>query len=480
MNEFPFQLIVKRSSLNKGKEFLLCTDLFRIIPGRRAIYDARWNDKSVVAKVFSHKIHARRHLRREWRGLVQLQKLGLSSPKPLFYGRIEEGQWIVVLEKIAESATIMDVLNKTTEKQKDIDLLIRVCRELAKQHGKGVLQKDLHFGNFLLAGDRIYALDPSQMQFRRQVPRKKSISQLALLLCSLPTSNIESVRVICEEYFEVRGWHFVKSDEALLKKQMAAYKRKGIRRALKKSLRTSREYLKITNEQYSAVFEKGFCHEAEPLDFIRRLDALMDTGQILKDGNTCYVSRLSWNRKDVVVKRYNNKGLIHSLRHTIKRSRARRGWLHGNRLRMLNIATPKPLAYIERRKGLLIWQSYLITEYVEGQKLWHFLRDDNVTERQKLEGIRQVVTLLDRLWSYRTTHGDLKHMNVMIAKDGPVLIDLDGMIVHKWKLLYRNKQAKDMERFLRKTSLSPALDDYCRLLISSRKDSSKKLPDGFE
>ena len=448
MDEFPFQLIVKRTSLKKGKEFLLCTDLFRIVPGRRATYDAKWNDKSVVAKVFSHKIHARRHLRKEWRGLIRLQKLGLSSPKPLFNGRTEDGQWIIVLEKIAESATILDVLGETTDKQKEMDLLIRVYRELAKQHSKGILQKDLHLGNFLLAGDRIYVLDPSKMQFfRHEVPRKKSISQLALLLCCLPTSDIRTTKVICEEYFKARGWHFEKPDKALLQKQMAAYTRKGIRRALKKSLRTSGKYIKITNKQYSAVFEKGFCHETEAIDFIERLDTFMDGGKVLKDGNTCYVSRLSFNGKDLVVKRYNNKGLIHSLRHTIKRSRARRGWLHGHRLAMLNISTPKPLAYIEQRNGLLIEKSYLVTQYVEGQRLYDFLRDDNVADERRSEVMQMIKNMLERLAKYQITHGDLKHTNILITESGPVLIDLDSIKVHKCRRTYQSRQTKDHERF---------------------------------
>jgi len=433
----------------------LCTDLFRIVPGRRAVYDAQWNDKSVVAKVFSHKIHARRHFRKEWRGLIRLQRLGMSCPKPLFNGRTEDGQWIIVLEKIAESATILDVLNETTEKQKELDLLIRVCRELAKQHNKGVLQKDLHLGNFLLAGDKIYALDPSQMRFfRRQVPKKKCISQLALLLCSLPTSDIKSAGVICEEYSEASGWRFGKSDEALLHKQMALYRKKGIRRALKKTLRTSTRHQKITNKQYSAVFEKDFCLEAEPLDFMKRLDALMDGGQVLKDGNTCYVSRLSFSGKDIVVKRYNNKGLIHSLRHTIKRSRARRAWLHGHRLGMLNIATPEPLAYIEQRRGLLIEKSYLVTQYINGQSLYEFLRDDNVAQEQRSVVIQLIKNLLDKLAKYHITHGDLKHPNILITETGPVLTDLDGMTVHCWELLYRNRRAKDIERFIRGTDIS--------------------------
>jgi len=455
MDEFPFQLIAKRTSLNKGKESLLCTGLFRIVPGRRVIYDAMWNDKGVVAKVFSHKIHARRHLRKEWRGLIRLQELGLSAPKPLFNGKTEDRQWIIVLEKIAESATILDIINETTDKQKQMDLLMRVYRELAKQHSKGVLQEDLHLGNFLLAGDRIYALDPSKMKFlRHQVPRKKSISQLALLLCCLPTTDIQTTKAVCKEYFESRGRHFEKPDEVLLQKQMASYRRKGIRRALKKSLRTSGKYLKIKNKQFSAVFDKSFCREVEPIDFIGRLDTLIDGGKVLKDGNTCYVSRLSFSGKDIVVKRYNNKGFIHSLRHTIKRSRARRGWLHGHRLRMLNIATPKPLAYVEQRKGLLVEKSYLITEYVEGQRLYEFLRDDNVADGRRSEIMQMIKTMLEKLAKYRITHGDLKHTNILITETGPVLTDLDGMTVHCSQLLYRNKRIKDIERFMRGTDIS--------------------------
>ena len=91
---------------------------------------------------------------------------------------------------------------------------------------------------------------------------------------------------------------------------------------------------------------------------------------------------MTWNGKDIVVKRYNHKGFIHSLRHTIKNSRARRGWLHGHRLGMLGIATPKPLAYIEQLKEKLIWKSYLVTEYVEGQKLYDFLQNSNTTKEQ--------------------------------------------------------------------------------------------------
>jgi len=481
MAEFPFQLSIKHTYPEKRTERLLCTALLRVIPGRRKVYDAMWNGKSVIAKVFSHKISARRHLKREWQGLNLLVSRGLSAPEPLFYGHTEDGQWTVVVQKIAESSTVLDVFQETHEPAKKLDLLVLVCKELAKQHNKGVLQKDLHLGNFLLGGDKIVALDAGQMRFsQRELGRKSSISQLATLASYLPDSNTESLTSLCKEYFKARGWHFGKPDQISFQKQLAVHRRRTLRKGLKKCLRTSKRHLRIKTSRYVAELDRGFCRGAEPLNFIKQIDSLMDDGQILKNGDTCYVSRIKWNDKNVVVKRYNHKGFIHSLRHTIKKSRARKGWLHTHHLKALNIAAPRPLAYIEHRRELLIWKSYLVTEYVEGQKLYDFLRDDNVTEQQQLNEIQRVAKLLDKLWKYHITHGDLKHSNVLITENGPVLTDLDGMIVHRWELLYRNKRAKDVERFLKKTSISPALNNYCQLLISRKMDLPKILADDFD
>lgn len=480
MDEFPFQLVVKRISPTEGMESLLCTSVLRSIPGRRQIYDARWNNRSVVAKVFSHAIKARYHLTREWRGLEQLQKRGLNTPKPLFYGKTEDGGQVIVSERIRDSATLLDILNKTTNKDKKLDVLVRVCRELAKQHSKGVLQKDLHLRNFLLAGERIYALDPRQMEFfSAPLSRKKSVNNLAMLVGYVPAGDAASVNTICKEYFQARGWNLEKSDQVLLEKQLAAHKKRVIRGGLKKCLRTSRRHLKIKNRQYAAECDRGFCRETEMIDFIRRVDALMDAGLILKNGDTSSVSRLTWNGRDLVVKRYNHKGLAHSLRHTAKRSRACRAWLHGHRLEMLDIPTPKPLAYIEQRKAGLVWKSYLVTEYVEGCKLHDFLHDEAVSREQRLAAIKAVMKLLERLWEYRITHGDLKHTNLLVTKNGPVLTDLDAMTVHRWKLLYKNKRTKDMGRFLKEEGRSSLTESHSQNPARDKKQSVQRPAGGF-
>lgn len=251
-------------------------------------------------------------------------------------------------------------------------------------------------------------------------------------------------------------------------------------RELKGYLRTGKKCLRIKTGRYIAVFDGGFCQGTEPLNFIGQIGALMDAGKILKNGNTSYVSRLTWNGRNIVIKRYNHRGFIHSLRHTIKRSRARRGWLHAHRLGMLGIATPGPLAYIEEHKALLVWNSYLVTEYVAGQNLYDFLRDSNITEQQRSQATGRIKQLLDKLGRYRISHGDLKHSNILITDTGPVLTDLDGMKTHKWNWTSKVRRAKDLKRFLRKTTVSPTLNNYCRMLISEKLNSFRKLAGDFD
>jgi serine/threonine protein kinase len=113
---------------------------------------------------------------------------------------------------------------------------------------------------------------------------------------------------------------------------------------------------------------------------------------------------------------------------------------------MLNIATPRPLAYIEQRRGLLVWQSYLVTEYVKGRELRNFLRDNKTSEEERSIAMQEVKNLLNKLGKYRITHGDLKHSNILITESGPVLTDLDAMRVHRWGWMFKIIRDKDITR----------------------------------
>ena len=120
--------------------------------------------------------------------------------------------------------------------------------------------------------------------------------------------------------------------------------------------------------------------------------------------------------------------------------------MDAHHLGMREIPTPKPLAYIEQWIGPLVWTSYLVTQYTEGPSLYHFLRNGSITPEQRATVIRQVKKLLDQLAKYRITHGDLKHTNILMTKNGPTLTDLDSVQFHRCLWTYHIRSAKDKDR----------------------------------
>ncbi len=420
MDKFPFQLSINCISPEKNTISLSCTALLRSVKNRRCVYDALWKERNVIVKVFTHKLSGWRHVIREWKGLNTLVNRKINVPDPLFLGKTEKGDWVVVTEKINDSNTVLEIFNYTQNPEKKLELLLLMCRELAIQHKAGVLQKDFHLENFIQANGKIYTLDPGQMKFfTQEVPKDKSISNLAMLMLYLQDNDKISRDIICGEYFKLRRWKYTNQEEYPIQKQIELQRKKGIKRGLKKCLRTSKRVFRIKKDGITDISVKLF-------------------------------TEFQWNNNNIVIKRYNHKNLLYSLCHSVITSRARKVWLLTQRLVMLRIHTPKPLAYIERRKGFILWNSYIVTEYADGRNLYCVFNDKSLSDNERTLITKQIEKLLEKLWSHHITHGDLKHSNIIITPNGPTLTDLDQMKVHIFSLLFKRRQAKDAERINRK------------------------------
>lgn len=444
MNFPPLQLTIK---CGDGEHAVTCAKLLRTIHNRRDVYEAQWQNKPVIVKIFYDKIFPGRHLKKEWKGFCALQSKGIDAPRPLFFGKTANGGRAMAIEKIQNSITVLEAFDKADSTEAGLKILLAVCKELAKQHQNGILQRDLHLGNFLLVRDRIYAIDPAQMEFRNHpVEKQDSIYQIAMLARYLPIEDTASIEKIYNEYITARKWSIEQTDMYLLNQSLTAEKKNAVKRTAKKCLRTGQRFFTIKTDTYRAVFDRSFCKEQQAAEFLKQIPRFAETGQILKDGHTCFVSRFGWMDRDIVAKRYNNKGFIYSLRHTIKGSRAKHCWVNAHILNTLQIATPRPLAFIEQRRGALVWQSYLITEFTEGQRLYDFFKE-NHDQNERAETVRLIDKLLEKLAKFRITHGDLKFTNILIKNNCLVLTDLDAMMIHKLSWIYKYHRSKDMKCF---------------------------------
>lgn len=216
---------------------------------------------------------------------------------------------------------------------------------------------------------------------------------------------------------------------------------------LKETLRDGKHFFVVKTAPYYAVFNKTDIASEAVGDLLDHLDAVTSAARLLKNGRTCFVTSVRWNSRDYVIKRYNPKGLLHSLRHTLKRSRARHGWLDAHRLLYLGIPTPRPVGFIEEYSGLLLKRAWLITELAPGPKLHDYLADPAITDAQKADTLDKVRRILDLLGQNRITHGDLKHVNLIVTPDGPTLIDLDSLKIHRTGLFYPHHRKKDLVAF---------------------------------
>ena len=432
-----------------GKAITLdCTHLLRSIKGRRTVYDGLLDGKPVIIKCFNSLLHGKRHFKKEIRGFKELTLRGIETAHIVAAGQSENGSYILVLEKIENTTDVFSLLASAGESTDTYSVLQAVFTRIARMHAGGVLQRDMHTGNFLWDGETIYVLDPAEITFSQHpLNQTTSSQQLAHLLASLPERFWVNKPELLETYFHARKWQPDSSMTAVIEMLTEKQRIRRIRRTLRKTLRSSKRYIRKKCGSYRGVFARKLLSGQRPADLIAAIDKQMEAGKILKRGNTCFVSRIQLNGHDVVVKRYNHKGFRHSLRHTLKGSRARKCWLFGHRLDELGIATAKPLGFLEERKCGLIWQSYILNEFVNGPNIRDYFERAEIPQSTKEEVSRKTETMLNNLVHFKMTHGDLKPSNILIHGDNPVLIDLDSMKRHHSRHLlavYQQKMNDDI------------------------------------
>lgn len=424
-----------------------CEKLLRDIPGKRKVYQGSFEGQAVVIKVYEDRFGAKQRLKKEWQGIEKLHNRDMNSPSLHFYGQGQHGQWCMVTEYLNNSVSAIEIFRNSKSIQEKIDVLEMIFKKLAKLHNTGVIQKDLHLGNFLVAAEKVYAIDAAKMTFGHgPVSKRRSLMQLGIISSYMKDELKSRLPELLEKYAQVRKCLISSEEQIDIEKYARQHLRAEIRRQLRKNLRTSSRHIKLWYNFTKAVFDKTFYNKLNAPYLMDEIDRLMEDGQVIKRGNTCFVSRIKCGGKDVVVKRYNHKSLFHSLRITLKRSRARKSWLNAHHLIMLDVDTPKPLAYIVKFKGPIIWESYIFTEYIEGRKFAEILTNKHISEEMLANFKNAISSVLKKLHDYRITHGDVKASNVIVADDKIYLTDLDAMRCHWTGPVFTHRKKGDLER----------------------------------
>lgn len=445
----PFTITLSKDLSNDARE-LCCREIIRHLPGKRLVGRGTWRGKEIVGKIYFHKWHARRHWRRERKGIQALIERKISTPELLYAGSTDDKKiYVLILSAITEAKNLLETWDGAANEQERIALLKRLITTVAQQHDSGVLQHDLHLRNFLKKGDEVYTLDGSEITARNCAPSKfKSLDNLGLLLAQLPPRFDENEQQMYIHYAKARGWKYDDRDSATLRVRLSRNRERRKKDYLNKVFRESTAFACKRNKRRYMVFRKAST-SAELTALLEDPDALIaDGAKVLKRGRSSTVGVITLGNKRVVIKRYNMKNIWHRLRRAVRRTRAATSWHNSNMLGFYGIDTTPPLAFLEWRFGPIRGRSYFISEYVEGTRAHEFFDSGKLDEDEMRAAAQALKESLNGMARFRIAHGDLKATNIIFSSGKPVFTDLDAMRQYRTEFWYRRARRKDAERLL--------------------------------
>ncbi|MBC3774532.1 lipopolysaccharide kinase InaA family protein [Pseudomonas sp. SWRI99] len=442
-----------------GSADLQLLTLLRVLPGQRYVGAGVWRGRPVLAKLLVGS-KAARHFQRELEGVKLLAAQGMTTPLLLADGlRDGEGGWLLFefledAESLGDAWAMVEALPALADEQAAV--LAEALDAIGRLHGKGLWQEDLHLDNLLRHGGQLYLIDGAGIRAEtagQPLSRQKVLENLGVFFAQLPKSLEPFTEELLVYYLLSNSEHALPLEA--LQKQIDKVR----------SWRLKDYLIKVGRECTLFAVQRGAFglrairreEEVAMLSVLDQADVLLDQGHLYKTGGAASVGRVQADGRTLLVKRYNIKGFAHWLKRFWRPSRAWHSWREGNRLAFLGIATPTPLAVLEKRFLWLRGSAYLVTEFLPGPDIIERFApyvDDGQAPEAELLALDQ---LFARLIAERISHGDFKGHNLFWQNDRWALIDLDSMCQHGSIGSFAPAYARDRARFMRNWPETSAL-----------------------
>ncbi|MFP6805932.1 MAG: lipopolysaccharide kinase InaA family protein [Pseudomonadales bacterium] len=437
----PFSLSIERAGI--GAIEITFLSILRLLPAKRIVALAEYDGEQVLVKMFLGRTSGK-YAYRERSGALAIARSGVSTPDLMWEGEIDNGH-LLVFHFLKDAISLSEQWEQAQQSDEKAQILDKAMKVLSQLHNHGVIQHDIHLGNFLLSEGRINTIDGGAVERKGEgaLNEGASMRNLALFFAQFYSGFDELIDDVFLKYEQYREWVPDHGRLERLKDEVVLSRETRKKNYIDKSFRDCTRFL--CTEKFSR-FEvcKRSVYSEELAALMADPDHYIDAGTILKNGNTATVALVELSDRSMVVKRYNVKNPWHGLRRAFRRSRARQSWGNAHRMEFLGIPALRPIAMIEKRIGPITSTAYLITEFIEGPDALDCLKDME-NPNGELESLTDI---LRQLIAVQISHGDLKATNFLMAEDGPVLIDLDGMTEHRTEESFKAAFGRDLSRFM--------------------------------
>lgn len=434
---------------------LVVDQWLRVLPGQRLVGAGRLCGQRVLAKLFIAP-RARHHWQREREGLAALEHAAIATPELIACAEMTHGGFFLCTRYLDGARTLQqewDSLADASDLPPSpadaglMSLIAQALRSVGRLHRAGLIQTDLHMGNFLLHEGQVQVIDGDAIKIvntGQPISAQEAEDNLAIFFAQLDAVWDDMLELMLIEYLGVNAERPLNPDRLLA--QVKRVRQKRLNDWLGKAVRDCTHFLV---EKRWFRFTALVRRDAEALrPLLTAPDQPFTAGPSLKDGGTSSVTLIEAAERKLVFKRYNIKSVGHWLSRFWRPSRAWHSWLAGHRLQFLGIATPAPLAMVESRFGPLRRRAWLLTEFCPGPDLLELFGADGSRPPEKAQG-DALLKLMDQLREARISHGDFKATNLLWHAGQVWLIDLDSLQVHGSESAWRQAWVRDRARLVR-------------------------------
>ncbi len=180
-------------------------------------------------------------------------------------------------------------------------------------------------------------------------------------------------------------------------------------------------------------------------DFLASPERFLKDAELLKEDRGIKAWRLEVAGKGLFVKRYTNRGPVHTVKNIFRASRALRVWRNSLMADSIGLSVPATLAFMEERRMGVLKSCYIVQEFIEdGLNLYFFI---NAHRDREVETIGRVAREVGRMHRRGWFHGDLKWPNMVLNNERVYFIDIEASLLEE--PLPEGYMLKDLSRFAR-------------------------------
>ena len=445
----PFKLLVQKTG--HGQVELTFLSILRLLPSKRIVALAEYEGEEVLVKTYLGRT-ANKNAFRERSGVLAIAQSGVNTPPLLWEGEIEDGR-VLVFRYLPVATSLAEQWASTVEADSRIEILSVVMKVIASLHKHGVVQNDIHLANFLLSDGRINTIDGGAVEHKAEqmLAENPSLKNLALFFAQFYPKSDVLIDQVFKKYVVYRDWSHDESGLRELKTEVLKSRESRKRDYVDKAFRDCTRFQCRARFDRFEVCVRDVCTD-ELVAVMSDPDKFIESGELLKDGNSTTVALVHLGNRSFVVKRYNVKSFWHGLRRLFRKTRAWQSWGNAHRMDFLGIPALNPVAMVESRWGPVRKTAYLITDYIDAPDMLEWIQAGSIVEGDELEKskheLEAVVDVIKELSEVQVSHGDLKATNFLMSESGPILIDLDGMQDHGSYRGFEQAFKRDLIRFM--------------------------------